>query len=158
MHVIDQMLWYAGADAVEVFAHVSRRADTKADDTSVLQIRFANGVEAQCIVSQTSPTLIYKLDIFGRAGRIGLNTVGGLEHEIIVQSAALSEFAQPTTIRPSLDGDIRMVKHGAQLAAFAATIREQREPPITVADGRMVLKVIDAILQSSETGKPVQLT
>ena len=158
VHLIDQMLWYAKADAVEVFAHVSRRADTNADETSAFQIRFANGVEAQCIVSQTSPALVYKLDIFGRAGRISLNTVGGLDHEIVVQSAALSEFAQPTTIRPSLDGDIRMVKHGAQLAAFAATIREKREPPITVGDGRKVLKVFDAILRSGETGKPVQLT
>jgi predicted dehydrogenase len=49
-------------------------------------------------------------------------------------------------------------QHGAQLAAFAATIREKREPPITVGDGRKVLKVFDAILRSGETGKPVQLT
>lgn len=158
VHVIDQMLWYAGADAVEVFAHVSRRTDTGADETSAFQIRFANGVTAQCIVSQTSPALNYKLDIFGRAGRISLNTVGFLEHEIVVQSAALSEFALPTTIRPSLDDDIRMVKHGAQLAAFAAAIRDKREPGITVGDGRKVLELFDAILRSGETGKPVQLT
>jgi predicted dehydrogenase len=42
--------------------------------------------------------------------------------------------------------------------AFAATIREKRQPLITVGDGRKVLKVFDAILQSGETGKPVQLT
>lgn len=156
-HLIDQVLWYAGADPVEVFAHVTRRADTKADDTSALQIRFANGATAQCLVSQASSSFFYKLDIYGRAGRISLNTVGFLEYEVVVQSAALTEYAQPTPIRLPLTDDPRMVKHRAQLEAFARAIRERRAPCVTIHAGRKVLKVIDAVFRSGETGKPMQL-
>ena len=156
-HLIDQILWYIGADPIEVFASVARRADTKADDTSTFQMRFANGATAQCVVSQTSPSLYYGLNIYGRAGRISLNTVGFLEHEIVIQSTAVPEYAQPTAIRLPLADDPRMVKHVAQLEAFAQAIREKREPPITVADGRKALKVIDAVFRSGECGQPVQL-
>lgn len=156
-HLIDQVLWYVGANPVEVFAHVTRRADTKADDASTFQIRFANGATAQCIVSQASSTFFYRLDIYGRAGRISLNTVGFLDYEIVVQSTSLPEYDQPTSIRPPLADDPRMVKHRAQLETFAQAIREKREPSVTVRDGRKVLKVIDAVFRSGETGKPVQL-
>ncbi len=156
-HLIDQILWYIGAEPVEVYASVTRRADTKADETSAFQIRFSNGVIAQCVVSQASASMHYGLNIYGRAGRISLNTVGFLEQEIVVQSVVLPEYAQPTPIRLPLADDIRMVKHVAQLEAFAEAIREKHSPPITVCDGRKVLKVIDAVFRSGETGKPVQL-
>lgn len=156
-HLIDQILWYMDADPVEVFAHVTRRADTKADETNTVQIRFSNGATAQCIVSQASPSSHYRLEIHGRAGRIILNTAGFLEHEIIIQSTALPEYAQPTPVRFTLADDPRMVKHVAQLEAFAQAIREKGAPCVTIADGRKVLRVIDAIFRSGESGHPMKL-
>ena len=156
-HLIDQILWYISDAPVSVYASVTHRNDTKAEETAVFQMRFANGAIAQCISSQASPSLLYGLNIHGRDGRISLNPVGFLEQEIVVSSTRLPEFKEPTTIRLPLTDDIRMVKHVAQLEAFAAAIRERCQPPITVSDGRQVLKVIDAVFKSGQTGQPVHL-
>jgi predicted dehydrogenase len=156
-HLIDQILWYTGDTPVEVYAQVSRRADTRADDTSAFQIRFAGGAVAQCIVSQASPSMIYGLTIYGREGTLSLNLVGPLDFEITITSKRLPEYAKAQTLHLPLADDLRMVKHVAQLEAFAQAIREKRQPPVTLADGRNVLKVTDAVFKSGETCKAVEL-
>ncbi len=47
--------------------------------------------------------------------------------------------------------------HQPQLAEFAQAIREQRQPSCTVADGRRVLKVLDAFIKSGRTGQPMRV-
>lgn len=156
-HLVDQILWYFDVAPVEVFAHVSRRADTKADDTSAFQIRFANGAVAQCLVTQASAAFGYGLEVHGRAGRLRLSPAGFLDHEIVISSTVMPEYAQPTSIRPPMTDDPRMVKHTAQLEALARAIRTGGQPYVTIADGRKALRVIDAVFRSGETGQPVRL-
>ena len=157
-HLIDQILWYVGEMPVEVCASVSYRADTRADETSVFQMRFPGGAIAQCIVSQASPTVLFDLlSIYGRDGHISLSPCGFLDFELTVSSNKLVEYAQEQKIRIPLADDVRMVKHVAQLEEYAQAIRDMRQPPITVADGRRVLRVIDAVFKSGQTGKPIQL-
>jgi predicted dehydrogenase len=158
-HLIDQILWYVGEAPDEVFGTVSRRPDTKADDTSVFQMHFAGGSTAQCIVTQASAVPVFGLlSVFGREGRISLSPFGFLDFEITVASKKLPEYAEEQKIRIPLADDVRMVKHAAQLEEFAQAIREKRQPRVTVADGRNVLKVIDAVLKSGETHQPIRLS
>jgi len=42
-------LWFLADDALEVYGDVRRQADTRADDTSAVQIRFTGGALAQCL-------------------------------------------------------------------------------------------------------------
>ena len=156
-HLIDQIVWYASDAPAEVYAHVRRRTDTRADDTSAFQVRFARGAVAQCVVSQASPSMVYELSLFGREGTISLRMADWPDFEITVASKALREYAEMQKIRVPLEDDLRMVKHTAQLEAFAQAIREKRRPPVTLADGRNVLKVIDAVFKSGETCKPISL-
>jgi predicted dehydrogenase len=44
-----------------------------------------------------------------------------------------------------------------ELEEFAAAVREQRPPAITAADGRQVLKVIDAVVAAGRSGGAVRL-
>ena len=46
-HLVDQMLWYLDDDPVEVAANIRYRTDTRADETTTFQIRFARGAVAQ---------------------------------------------------------------------------------------------------------------
>ncbi|NJN55197.1 MAG: hypothetical protein HC804_10820 [Anaerolineae bacterium] len=39
----------------------------------------------------------------------------------------------------------------------AQAIQQKRPSPITVADGRQVLQLLDAVFASGKTGKPVRL-
>jgi len=158
-HLVDQILWYAGDKPVEVHASVSRRADTRADDTSAFQVRFSRGAVAQCLVTQASSVRVFdRLHLYGREGHISLEQAGFLDFEIAIHSARLPEYAEEQKIRLPLADDPRMIKHQAQLEAFAQAIHEGRQPPITLADGRNVLKVIDAVFRSGETRRPVHLT
>jgi predicted dehydrogenase len=45
----------------------------------------------------------------------------------------------------------------AELQDFAQAILENRQPPVTVVDGRKVLQILDAVILSGQTGQPVAL-
>jgi predicted dehydrogenase len=156
-HLVDQILWYAADDPVEVFADIRYRADTRADETATFQIRFARGAVAQGMVTQTAHAGFFSnLNIYGRQGRISLRGAG-FAYEVDVASGALAAYSQPTSIQlPQLE-DLRILMHLPQLAEFAQAIRERRQPSCTVTDGRRVLKVLDAFFKSERAGGPVRL-
>jgi predicted dehydrogenase len=141
-HLIDLALWLLADDPVEVFADVGRRADTGADDTTTLQIRFAKGARAQFLVTQAASTVFYGLGLHGRAGSIQLRGHNLLQVEIEVSSAALRAYAEPTVIQPGVRRDNITAMLVPELEEFAAAVRERRLPTIIVEDGWRVLRVL----------------
>ena len=156
-HLVDQVLWYLGDDPIEVSAHIQYRSDTRADETTTFQIRFAQGTVVQGMVSQASMRFINNLDIFGRQGFISLRG-GGFNYTIEVVSNVLAAYSQPTSIHLPQIPDLRILMHLPQLAEFAQAIHEHRQPSCTATDGRRVLKVLDAIIQSDRAGEPVRIS
>jgi predicted dehydrogenase len=156
-HLIDLALWLLADDPVEVFADVGRRADTGADDTTTLQIRFAKGARAQFLVTQAASTVFYGLGFHGRAGSIQLRGHNLLQFELEVSSAALPAYAEPTVIQPGVRRDNIAAMLVPELEEFAAAVRERRQPAITVEDGWRVLRVLDAVVESGRAGRPVVL-
>jgi predicted dehydrogenase len=156
-HLVDLFLWFVGDTPMEVYANVRRRADTGADETSAFQIRFARGATAQGLVTQAASTFWYEIDIVGRAGKITLRGRNFLQFEIEVTSSVLPAYAEPTVIRPDVRRDNITMMLIPELEEFACAIRERRPPAITAADGRCVLRVLDAIVQSGQSGRPVIL-
>jgi predicted dehydrogenase len=156
-HLVDQVLWLVGDDPSDVCGWVRRRADTGADETTVFQLRFADGISAQCLVSQTSGRFSNTLDLWGNEGNISVRGFGMGEYEIAVWGSASSAYAEPTLIRPRLADDRTDAMHVPQLEEFAAAIRERRSPSVCIADGRSVLRVTDAVVRSDQTGSPVLL-
>jgi predicted dehydrogenase len=156
-HLVDQILWYLGDDPVEVYAHIRYRADTRADETTTFQIRFARGTVVQGTVSQAGTRFVNNLDIYGRQGYISLRG-GGFNYTVEVMSNALPAYSQPTSIHLPQVEDLRILMHLPQLAEFAQAIQERRQPSCTVTDGRRVLKVLDAFVRSDRTGQPVRIS
>jgi predicted dehydrogenase len=154
-HLIDQMLWYADAVPVEIYAQMHHRSDTGADEITAFQMQFATGVFAQGLVTQTESALAYRLDIRGRKGSLSLRPIGFLDFEVEVQSTVAPEYAQPTKLRSLLADDARLVMHVPQLESFASSIRDHHAPAVSAAAGRQVLRVIDAIFASGKAGQPV---
>ena len=156
-HLVDQILWYLGDDPVEVSAGIRYRADTRADETTTFQVRFAQGAVAQGMVTQAGfDSLAHALDIYGRQGTVSLRGIG-FTYSVEVVSDALPAYAQPTRMHFPQVADLRLLMHGPQLAEFAQAIRERRQPSCTVTDGRRVLKVLDACLKSDRAGRPVRV-
>jgi predicted dehydrogenase len=156
-HLVDQILWYLKDDPIEVSAHIRYREDTKADDITTFQMKFAKGAVMQGMVSQAGIRFINNVDIFGRQGFISLRG-GGFNYTVEVVSSALPAYSQPTTIHLPQVPDHRILMHLPQLTEFAQAIREHRQPSCTVTDGCRVLKVLDGIVKSDRAGQPIRIS
>jgi predicted dehydrogenase len=156
-HLVDEILWFVQDEPVEVFADVRHRPDTETDETSLFQIRFAEGAVAQCLVTQAADSWFDFVTIYGQDGRISLASSNWLQYTISVSSAAISAYAQPTTIYPRLTAEPIMMMLVPELEEFVTAIRKDRQPAITVTDGRLVLRVLDAVVKSGRTNRLVRL-
>jgi predicted dehydrogenase len=156
-HLVDQVLWYLQDDPVEVYASTRFRSDTRADETSAFQIKFAKGATAQLMSTQTATSFTNQVDIYGRDGSISLRPCGFLDYEVIVSSRTVEEYKQPAVIHVPVAGDVRDVKHNRQLVEFVQSIRSGEPVFVTAHQARKVMEVIDAVFTSSRTGKPVRI-
>lgn len=156
-HLVDQILWYLDDEPVEVSAHIRYRADTHTDETTAFQVRFAKGAVFQGIVSQAGAGFVNNIEIYGRQGFISLRG-NSVIYRIELQSQALPAYSQPTTLHFPQIPDVRILMTLPQLAEFAQAIHEQRQPACTVADGRRVLKVLDAFVKSARSGQIMRIS
>jgi myo-inositol 2-dehydrogenase/D-chiro-inositol 1-dehydrogenase len=156
-HLVDMVLWFADEDPVEVTGNIRRRAGTGTDDTSAFQIRFTRGAVAQCVVTQAASTFYFAVDIHGRSGRVTLRGWNFLQFEVEVSSNVTAAFANPTVIRPRTEGDNVNMMLVPELEEFARAITERRLPSITAADGRRVLRVLDAVVAADSDSGPIRI-
>lgn len=166
-HLIDFVLWLTGDEVVRVFADVHRRADTGTDETSAIQLGLEKGSVGQLLVTQQAPGFFFDLHIEGRSGSIALRgprlfgprgaDVNFLQFEVEVFSNAVPEYSEPTVIRPAIRGNNISMMLVPELEEFASSVRERRTPWITAADGCRVLQVLDAVVESGNSGQLVAL-
>ncbi|NUR99711.1 MAG: Gfo/Idh/MocA family oxidoreductase [Kribbellaceae bacterium] len=156
-HLIDLALWFMDGEPTEVTGQVNRRDDSGVDETSAATLRFADRRLAQFVVTQRASGFFYDLRIVGSGGFIGLRGRNFVQFEIDVQSEVLDAYREPTAIRPAAQGDHITSMLLPELTEFATAVAEQRPAAVTATDGRRVLRVMDAIGQSSQTQQPVTL-
>lgn len=152
-HLIDLILWFLADEPVGVYADVRRRADTGADESSAIQLRFSRGALAQCLVTQATSAFSYGIDLHGRTGKVALRGRNLLQFEIEVSSTSVATYREPTTIRPTVRRDKISTMLVPELEEFARSVRERRPPAVTASDGRRVLGVLDAIVESGRSGR-----
>ena len=156
-HLIDFFCWLSSDTATEVYANIGWRSDTGADEITAFQAKFTKGALVQGLVRQNAPSFGWTLDVQGDAGRLTAQVAGFTHIEIRVTSDANAAYAEPTVIRPFVCGDHIEFMLVPELEAFAAAIRDRHPAPITAADGRRVLSIIDAIFESARSGRPAQI-
>ena len=81
-----------------------------------------------------------------------------LQFEIEVSSGAVAAYGEPTIIRPLVQRDNITMMLVPELQEFAAAIMEKRPSSTTFADGRRVLRVLDAVFKSGQSHQPVALS
>jgi predicted dehydrogenase len=156
-HVVDFALWFAGAGPVSLYADVRRRQDTGTEELAAIQLRLTDAVSAQFIVSQTQPAFGYEVQVSGSSGAVSLRGRNLFQPELEVFSTATGTFREPATIHPVLRGDAITTMLVPELAEFTGSVLERRPPSVTAADGRRVLQVLDAVIESERTGQPVSI-
>jgi phthalate 4,5-cis-dihydrodiol dehydrogenase len=156
-HLIDLALWFVSDEPVSVYADVRRDPESGTDATTALQLGFAAGVAAQFLVTQRAASFFYELHIIGNSGEIALRGHNFLQFEIEVLSNVVHAFKEPTIIRPQIQRDNISMMLVPELQEFASSIRDQRPPAITAADGRRVLRILDAVLESERSGRAIAM-
>ena len=146
-HLTDQVLWMTGDEAEAVSGTVRWNAGGT-DETSAYTVRLKGGAVATFSVSQASGVGYDFVDIFGTQGRVRGDWKGDV---VTVESRVIPEYAHPTVLR--IPGDNLEEMCYRELAAFVEAAHSGASAPIPVSDGLRVLRILDAVVASSNEGK-----
>ena len=146
-HLTDQVLWMTGDEAESVSGIVRWNAGGT-DETSAYTVRLKGGAVATFSVSQASGVGYDFVDVYGTCGRVRGDWKGDV---VTVESRVIPEYAHPTVLR--IPGDSLEEMCFRELAAFVEAANSGVRAPIPVSDGLRVLRILDAVVASSNTGK-----
>jgi len=93
------------------------------------------------------------VSVEGTAGRIRSDWTSEV---VEVVSEILPEYKHPTTIRPIEPLYSSMYQH--EMNDWVSGLRNGNPPKITSSDGITVLKVIDAVFESNQSGIPIDIS
>lgn len=156
-HLIDQ-LWQLmlPAKPVQVFAQLRGNVWTKdCDDLARVLINFDNGAVALCEINTTTLRPLSRWHIDGELG--SANSPYSLQYD--THQWAKLEFMGAT------DREVFTIEEappgfgGTQIwDAFARSIRDGTEPPVTIDSVITTMTLLDAARESSQSGKAVELS
>ena len=156
VHDFDFARWMSGQEVIQVTADGSRRDDARPDDprgveTAVVTLRMSEGTLAVLVATWLHPA--------GYDSRA----------EVIAEHAHLSMGLSPRTPAEQLDwagadadpwaGYLERYEaaYRAELVAFLAAARGEREPASTVRDGHEALRIAVAATRSYAERRPIRL-
>lgn len=156
VHLIDQVLWMIENEAQRVFAEIGLEPQRKIDEKEVFTIHFGNGVLANLNCSMQPwyrvGTIGYDfLEVLGADGYIRSDWP---RNTLQVYAPRLPEYKNPTTVQIYEAHHLFFTR---ELQEFVNAILNDRNPSITGKDALEVLKVTDAILESSMKEKPIKI-
>jgi myo-inositol 2-dehydrogenase/D-chiro-inositol 1-dehydrogenase len=143
-----------GAEAAQVYATADALVepdwrDRGLLDTAVVVVRFDNGAVG---VAEACFEAAYGYDVRGEVlGSGGMATMGDGRRTGMVFSAAGGRLVE--TVRS--DQELLAGAYVAELAAFAAAVRDATPVPVGGEDARAALAIALAAAESVQTGRPV---
>lgn len=154
--------------AVQAFASNAVRGFA-VEDTAAINLRFANGVLGVFMLSDTAASASsweqtsQENPAYSTYGDEDCYTLAGTMGSLAVPTMRMKTYAREADRswwKPFEVGG-EDVRRGDpidfQLAHFAAVVRGEAEPLVTVRDGVQNLRVTEAIIQAAATGKVVKL-
>jgi predicted dehydrogenase len=161
VHAIDLLQWFMGRPA-DVYGHYATHrhgAYIDVEDTAVATILFASGALATILAATTfEPESGFRVAVHGDKGptlsvwepvegQQGFNDVWSVPEE----EACRADWESNEKGKP---GFPRF--HQSQIQDFLASIIEKRPPAVTGEEALVSLEIIQAIYESSRTGRPVR--
>ena len=183
VHMLDLSLWFMGNPRpVSVsgsvyhefndFMRESTGSDVDVEDLATAFIKLDNGATIVLDVSWLShieqSNLVYA-QLFGTQGgaRIsrGLGNEAGGQEQMTINTttgkgparATLVQHPKFQTMQAQQQGFMLYESFRAEIADFVDSIEAGRQPGATITHGLDVLRVLDAIYRSAETGKEIDL-
>jgi predicted dehydrogenase len=157
VHVIDLCRWFMG-DFVQVSGMLGTWFWQVAplEDNGFALLRTAQGQVAQVHTSWTQWKNLFRFEIFGRDGFLLVNGLGGSYGvETLTLGKRRPESGPPLMETWEFPGPD--ISWQAEWEEFKKAIQEGRQPLGNGHDGYQAARVIDAIYESSKTGRVVEL-
>ncbi len=154
VHIIDLCRWFAGE-----FTSAYGIAETKfwkieLDDNAFALVRNA-AVTASFHVSTTNWKNIFSFEVFGDTGFLAVEGKGGsYGEETLTVGKRLPQFGVPTIEKFSFSGD---TSWDEEWRGFVGAITGERVHNASDADGLAANRIVEAIYESSRTGRTIDL-
>jgi predicted dehydrogenase len=150
-HELDYVLWLAG-EATSVTAQAGRLSDLEIDveDTADIILKFASGAQGSIHLDMVQQPSTRCCKVVGTEGTV---TWDGTTDAVMYYSNATGHW---TPLNPGQKTD-RNQMYIAELEHFFTCIRNRNEPLVTTTDGKRVLELALAILQSSREQRSIAL-
>jgi predicted dehydrogenase len=148
VHLVDGMIDLFGP-VEQVFAAVARRAAPHSDDTTDVLLRFANGASGH-IFASTAATPHYRMAVYGTAGFAEVLGHAMTTYRLIPAGTGSFGTGTPEVVETA---EFNMLN--AELTAFADSIEKQQPFPTPLTEILHGVAVLEAVVKSVATGKPV---
>jgi predicted dehydrogenase len=164
-HDLDLMCWLGGSEPVRLYAEISREIHTTNEDLLSGLVRFANDTVGLLEINWLTPTKIRELTVTGERGMFRADY---LTQDLYFFENGLSPdgaWQAMSLLRGGVDeGSMtrfalrRQEPLAAELAAFLAAVRGEREPAVTGADGVRALALALDLIRSAHAHSPLPVS
>jgi len=157
VHLIDLSRWFAGE-----INNAFGKAKTKfwpieVEDNAFILLDSLNGIDIQLQVSWTNWKNIFSFEVFGSEGYLKIEGLGGsYGPETLEFGKRKKEGGKPDV--KCFEFPPEDISWRQEWKEFKSAIRESREPIGNGIDGLRANAVIEAVYDSSKTGKIIPLT
>lgn len=149
-HLIDLARWFLG-DFDRVEGHVATYFwDIRVEDNAFMSLRTPHGSTAWLHVSWTEWKNTFCLELFAKTGKIQVDGLGGsYGAERLTLYRMRPEMGPPEVESTSFEGPDRSWELEFELFAEAAA--KGTPPPVSLADARACLEIVDRLYQASKS-------
>jgi UDP-N-acetylglucosamine 3-dehydrogenase len=161
-HDVDLTEWCAQSSFRTVTAHVAHRSGRRHEDLVVAVGRLESGVVTSHLVNWLSPFKERVTVATGERGAFVAETLSGdlTWHQ---NGTELTEWQSVSSFRGVTEGDMTRLAIPkreplvVELEAFRDAVRGVRDDVVSMTDGLRAAVIAEALLQSAETGRSVDL-
>lgn len=157
IHQIDLLLWFGGKANAVYGKTATQVHEMEAEDLGLAVVQFDNGALGH-IMSSTNiqPGLPPMINIYGEKGTIKFEA-GHIVHWTVPNVPMPEQEERKEVVKTNDPRNISHNQHRLQIINFIESIEQDKQPAVTGEDGRDAVKLINAIYESSKTGKEISL-
>lgn len=156
IHLVDLFRWFLGeVDKATGFVSTNYWPIAPQEDNGFALLHHTNGVVSSIHSSLTQWINLFEFEIYGEKGSITVSGLGGtygVEKLIVSTHDPDGPFSYKTT--EFRGGDISWKKEWEE---FIKAVKTRQEPLANSFDGLKSLEVVNAVYQSSKTGRTITL-
>jgi len=156
VHVVDLFRWFTG-EFSDAFGYTQTYFwNMDVEDNAFALFRTKDGIVASMHTSWTQWKNLFSFEIFGKNGVLAIEGLGGSYGlETLVWAKRKPEFGVPLVQKFEFPGEDMSWQE--EWAEFVSAIENRREPLGNSWDGYRANRMIDAVYESSATGKIVPI-